>query len=556
MAFVLNPTYVEPVSNTPGFSIKIYASGVGYEFCKFYNPPSMEIEENRGFERGSCRFDITDWTPNEFNMPFIPQIDQQIKVSNYSENDDFFVGRIAEVESRMVHRRDNGTEVMVYSITCTDLTIDFERFYLSERYEGVTTGFIARDVIKRYTFFDYSLIDPLEGQIVTDLRFSQETVSTVLQRVLEIEPTWTFWFNPTTKEVYIGEAASIYNTVLYITETNVYDVFNPPTFMLTPDNSIVRNRVKFFYNQRYNTGTVSITEGDTILFGQGTQFLDFVKEGATVRINNGDAIYSIQRVLTNTELVLSSAYQETTIITGEPYEIIGSPGLIVVSDATSIAAMALINGETTGNPLLRGVYEYKVPNDSNPYTYTEAMEIAKAHLLRYSVPLISGEGDSDNYRIDLRQLHAGQSIEFNLPTSRQVVASVIIQQLVKKDTGALLPRIDTTAGEDRIDPLMEYRFDFKDRIYDSRNQLKRLQIDIRRTTIDGDLIVFHNRQIPEYIYVSDEVTVTPGTTFEEEIEITDSIDLRSPPDSPPYYTQPTAQLEGFVIGRSQWGFTA
>jgi hypothetical protein len=550
----VNPFYVEPIgSNKPGFSLKIFIGSTPYQFDYFYNPPSMEIEENRGFERGSCRFTITDYDPTSFNLPFIPAIDQKIEVWNYTENDLFFSGRIVEVQRNLIVRRDDGTEVMVYDIECTDLTIDFERILVAERYVGVTTGFIARDVIRRFTFFNYNLIDPLEGETVTDLRFNQEYVSSVLQRILELQPTWTFWYDATTREVYIGEAASIYNTVMNITESNVYEYFYPPTFQLDPDNTIVRNRVKFFYNSLYEVGTVSIAEGDTVVFGQGTDFSTYVKEGSSIRINNSESVYNVQRILSETELWISSPFQETTIVTGVPYQITGSPSLVVVQDSASIAAMALINGETGINA---GVYEYKVPDDSSPYTRVQATAIAQSHLLRYSTPLISGKGESYNSQITLSSFHAGQTINFNLPTSRQVVADVIIQQLTKRDTGGLLERIDLVPGEDRVDPLLKYDLDFKDRIFDIRNQIKRLQIDIRRTTFDEDLIVWHDVQVPEMINIDDQVTLAEATYVTEELEIDDNIDFRTPPTAGPYYTNPTGNTAGYCIGRTQWGFAS
>lgn len=551
---VLNPSYIEPVgSNKPGFSIQIFIGTTPYQFDYFYNPPSMEIEENRGFERGRCKFQITDYDPESFNLPFIPAIGQTVDISNFTQNDQFFAGKITEVERNLIVRRCDGTEVMVYDIVCSDLTIDFERWLVAERYVDVTTGFIARDVIRRFTFFNYNLIDPLEGQVVADLRFNHETVASVLQRILELEPTWTFWFEPQTKEVYIGEASNVYNTIMYITESNVYDYFYPPTFQLDPDNTIVRNRVKFFYNQRYNIGTVSVAEGDTVILGQGTQFLDYVREGSQIRINNSDSVYSIQRVLSDTEIWISSPFQEETILTAVPYEITGSQSLIVIQDAASISAMAIINNETG---VLAGVYEYKVPNDSSPYTRTEAEAIARSHLLRYSTPLISGKGESYNSQITLRSLHAGQVINFNLPVSRQVIADVIIQQLVKRDTGALLERIDLEPGEDRVDPLLKYDFDFKDRIFDVRNQIKRLQIDIRRNTFDDDVVIWYNFQIPEQIQIDDEVSLTPPIYMPESIEISDSIAFTEPPTAGPYYTTPTGNTACYCIGRTQWGFTS
>lgn len=563
---ILNPNFTPDTGNLPGISILIFINTTSYQFNQYYHNASLVIEENRGFERGSAKFTIVDSDPSKFNLPFVPLIDMRIEIWNRSENDLLFTGRIAEVEATMFgNRRCDGTEVLQFDINCTDLKVDFERVLVAERYQNVTTGFIARDVIRRFTFFDESEIDPTQGGVVTDLRFNNEYVASVLQTILQLEPTWTFWFDYTNNKVYIGETSNTQNTILNVTESNVYNYFGaykPIPFALTPDNSVVRNRVYFWYNSKYAEGTVSITEGDVIVSGQNTLWLSYVLEGASIRFNGEPAEYSIQQVLSDTELRISSPWQSVipnytpspVILTTVPYEIIGSETVAIVEDPVSIAYMAQMNNEVGHNA---GVYEYKVPNDGTPYTREQAFQIANSHLLRFIDPAISGKASSDNDRLPFRNLHAGQVIAFNLPTSRKVIADVVIQQLTKKDTGALLPRVDTDPGEDRIDPFLEYSFDFKDRIFDIRNQIKRLGIDIRRTTFGDNTIIQDALSFGEAIYVSAcfHLYAEP-ITINEPLKVDDSVLMHFPPSPGIYYTQPTAQRAGYTIGASQWGFTS
>lgn len=564
---ILNPNYIARNCPDPAISIKIRLGDTWYQFNKFYNPPSLEIEENRGFERGKATFRITDSDKYQFNLPFLPLIDLEIEIWNLTENDLFFAGRIAEVEPRSITRRCDGTEVIYFDITCTDKTIDFERIIVSERYENVTTGFIVKDVVKRFTLFDDSDIDPLIGQTVVDYRVNLKYPAQIIQEILQLEPTWTFWVDLQTNRPQIGETSATYNTIINATEPNVYTIFDLPTLMLSADNSIVKNSVLFIYNQAYRIGTCSIATGDTILFGQGTNWLDFVTEGAEIRINNDDAVYTVERVISDLEIRLGSAYQEDPV-TAVPYEISGIKSAIQIEDQASIERMALLNNET--GPLA-GRYEMVAPQDDGNYTREEAALIANSYLIRYTEPLITGRATSDNSKISLRSLHAGQVINFNLPVSRSVIADVVIQRLVKKDTGAMLCRIDTTPGEDRIDPLFRYDFDFKDRIFDARNQIKKLLADVRRLRVAGTDEIFLNKIVAERLFVDDcvelvepiggscellinsLVSFVDPLTLQNELEISDSITLTSPP-SGPYYTTPTARQAGYCIGANNFGF--
>lgn len=569
---ILNPAYNPDTGCIePGFRILIYVGTTPWDFSCFYNPPSMEIEENRGFERGFAQFKITDYSPTAFNLPFIPLVDQKIEIWNRNQTDLFFEGRIADVEPNLIVRRCDGTEVMYFEIKCSDMKIDLERILVSERYENVHTGFIVKDVITRFTFFDASAIDPLSGQLIKDIRFNHDYVSQVIERILDLEPTWTFWIETGTRRIRIGETGLSYNTIANATETNVYDLFDAQDLVISTDSSIVRNRIYFWYNQRYASGLVSVTLGSNVVFGTDTEFTRYVQEGAEIRINNSVSTYTVERIFSDVELRISSPYQDIDVIsTNVPFEITGSKSAIIVEDSASIALMAAINNET--GPLA-GLYEYKVPDESVAYTREQALQIAKAHLLRYIEPLIKGKAKTNNTKLPTRGLHAGQVINFNLPVSRKVSADVVIQQIRKRDTGALLCRVDTEPGEDRIDPYMIYDIDFQDRVFDTRNQIKRIMADVREIQFGDTTLIENVKIITENVFIqdcvdiiepiggtstleiSDSIDFIDPTTFTDELEIEDTIALIIPPAGP-YFTTPTPRQAGFCIGVNNFGFTS
>lgn len=569
---ILNPNYIPDDDCSPSFSILIYLGGTAHEFNCFYHPPTMTIEENRGFERGKATFRITDYNRTQFNLPFIPVMNLHCEIWNFTQNDLFHSGPIVEVEPIFLSRRCDGTEAMYYDITVSNKIELFERNYVYERYENVTTGFIAKDIIKRWTMLDDSDIDPTIGNIIEDFRVAKLYPSQVLQRILDLEPTWTFWVDWETEKPQIGETSQSYNTILNITESNVYSYFDNNKLILAPDNSSIHNVIIFEFNMKYGEGTCSIKKGDNIVFGQNTDFTAFVSEGSQIRINGSDSIYTIDRIYNETTLRISGNYQEDTIVTAVPFEILGGIGVVTVTDQSSIARMAALNNES--GPLA-GRYEFAVPNDNEYYSYQEAINIARAYLLRYSEALISGRAYSDNDKISLRSLHAGQVINFNLPTSRKVTADIVIEKLVKKDTGAKLCRIVTTPGEDRIDPLWEYDFDFKDRMFDARNQIKRLMADVRRSRVTDSNDIIYKMDFSEQLFIDDCVELVPPieiqeglivddntqfvdpVQFSDELGIDDNVALVIPPAGP-YYTTPTTSghRDGYVIGGTKFGFVS
>lgn len=579
---ILNAAFVDPTdAPISGFSILLYVGTTAYNFTKFYNPPSMEIEDVRGFERGSCRFRIADWSLDSFNLPFVPVIDQRVEIWNQNQTDLFFAGYIESVENKLISRRDDGTEALFFDITCKDLKEGFERMLISERYEDVPTGFIVKDVITRYTFFDATNIDPTVGREVNDFRVSQETPAQVIQRCLDIEGSWTFWLDPDTRMCYYGENVDVLNAVpITVTESNVYELFDAPSFTLAPERVGVRNVVKFFYDGKYDEGLCSVLKGSKIVFGQDTNWTENIGPDARIRINGGDSEYTIEKVETDTQLRLSSEYQEEDVVieSGVPYDIIGTKMLIIVTDQSSIITMSSVNNEPGIFPersQLAGRYEYLVPETSTPLTREEARKIAQAHLAKFSQPLVRGEAVTNNHKLKYANLRAGQTLRFELPISRQIVADVVIQRINWRDTGAHMVRSEWgEIGDVRIDPVMILNLDFQDRIFDIRNQMKRLMADVRRVN-DSSTVIMDDITVGENIFVDDCVELVPPLTTDgaemhdeitllntmqtldpyqvlEAITVEDDLSLSDPPTGD-FYTHDTVLQAGYCVGGNGFG---
>lgn len=569
---ILNDNYISDKTIKSGFAIEIYLGEDIYDFTWWYNPPTMEIEDNRGFERGYAKFDITDYLPVGTNLPFVPVANQKIMIWNRNKTDLFFSGRITSVEGKLITRKCDGTEATVYSIVASDTTVVLERILVVESYQNVTTSFIVADVLRRFMpiYIDVSGIDTTQGQVLSDFKVQDQYVSQVIQRILDIEPTWTFWIDKSTNIAYLGEVGETYNTIGNIVESNVYDVFDAPSFKLTQDTSIIRNRVKFFYNSVYKSGTVSVTTGSNIVLGQGTFFTRFISEGSDIRVNGSDATYRIDRVVSDIEIRISNAYQEV-IETEVPFEITGNNAVIIIEDSASVAREAAINNEDNQ---YAGITDYLVPNDNAYYTRDEAYQIAKSHLLRFTQPLMRGSATTNNTKFPVRTLRAGQVINFDLPISRKISADVVIQKIVWKDTGAILCRSETDPLDDRIDPYLIINLDFQDRVFDQRNQVKRIMSDVRKSRGTNDGTTIEDAKIfSENIFIDDCFNLVPpigGTStlnisdnagflepviFQDELNISDTINLITPP-SAPYYTTPTSRQAGYCIGVFNFGFTS
>ncbi len=145
------------------YSIQFFYNGGWVEFGKWYVSRSMTIESIGGFEPGPAVFEIWDYHPDFFNLPFIPTGNMEVIIENRNNTDRFYRGRVQSVDFYHVNRRPDGTENRRVRISCLDLKQDFKRAYFSEVYDGSTTYAAIKDAIQNHTRFDASLIDETRG---------------------------------------------------------------------------------------------------------------------------------------------------------------------------------------------------------------------------------------------------------------------------------------------------------------------------------------------------------------------------------------------------------
>ena len=71
----------------------------------------------------------------------------------------------------------------------------------------------------------------------------------------------------------------------------------------------------------YKAGTITLTHGSTTVVGINTEFLKYVGSGDVLKNISGVTTYVIDRVVSETALLLNTPYQGTSV-TGVPYVII------------------------------------------------------------------------------------------------------------------------------------------------------------------------------------------------------------------------------------------
>lgn len=71
---------------------------------------------------------------------------------------------------------------------------------------------------------------------------------------------------------------------------------------------------------QYRTGTISLTQGTNTVYGTGTSWLSEVTKGDGFMVRNGTVMYTVQSVVSDTELTLTTTYTNPSV-TGVEYVI-------------------------------------------------------------------------------------------------------------------------------------------------------------------------------------------------------------------------------------------
>lgn len=556
------------------YTINFYYDGTPYDFGKFYVPKTMVIRDVFGFESGDASFEIWDYGVESFNMPFYIPGQMEVHIGNQNGTEWFHVGRVQDVQPMHINRRPDGTENRRLKISTMDLKIDFKRWLYSETYTGVTTYGVIKDAIANHSPFDASEIDGALGLQLSSYRVNEKYASEVIQEMLDLEITTTFYLDPITRKVYLGELTDPAFNFLTVEESAssanyVYNYFNIRDFFISRQTQILRNRVVFWFTGAYNEGTVAVTNGGRTMIGTGTSFLNNVRKSARIRIEGDDGEYSAQDVLSDTDILLASAVERTTA-SGLSYSASGYRDRVIVDDSDSIATMAAVLDE---NFSLAGVFEVKMPERPNALTREQARILAQAYVNRMtSNAILRGQAVTENTKVKTAGIKPGWSITFNLPTSRQLQATVVVQELLLEDkSSATLLRSDdptrwwyTNATDGRIDPHHKMTFSFTDRRLLQDQVIERTLQDIRDVQITDDEIIEAIASARELIAVSDCVGVVGnigpnGSDSDvEEIELEDEATSEEITPGGAYYTSPTSggQTPAYCLDSTHYAFAS
>ena len=131
--------------------------------------------------------------------------------------------------------------------------------------------------------------------------------------------------------------------------------------------------------------------------------------------------------------------------------------------------------------------------------------------------------------------------EFDLPISKQIRATIAIQQLVRREVPAVITRAD---GTNRIDPFMKFQFSFTDRRLFEHNQFLAVLNGLKQSRVDDDDEVFTDTIVYDKIIIADCWTISEGFNVDEPVTVTDSIEWQQvTPDD--FYTEESYTLDMF-----------
>lgn len=526
----LNPIYVEPDDVGSGWSIKIFIGDTAYQFNYFYASETMELTSTFG-ERGTAKFVIHDNDPEGTILPFTPTEELSIEIWNVGEDYLYFRGFIREVDADLLEVRTDLTEAANYTITCTDLFHELERNPITKLYENKKLGFIARDIITRYTTLDASDIDSQLGFTVESYPISAKMPSQVLQHIMELTNT-TYIIDPLTRKIQLTtkDSAEVRFPVS-ITDTNVYDYFDRDTFKLRRQTDTIKNQIEFWFTEKYSKGTVNVSNGSNIVVGYGgvpeTEW-DDLPAGLEFKLAASDAVYTVDKNnsagLTQ-ELRLSSAFGEANA-SDQAYELRGNRRRVYVSDETSIGLMRTLRGDS-------GIFTHVVSEDNNFFTFAEARRFASA-LLSLSQPLPKGSGDTYTSAWGFQPLRAGMVLPVNLPQSKRFVGDIVVNKLIIKDEGGLVDPEDNPFGQTH--PYCKIRFDFSATFTQAQAALRKMMQDARKVKVNLEEIQIEDyRRVQDTLVVKECLHPSTPTNITDYLTLSDAIQTRVESAGPLFY---------------------
>lgn len=395
----------------------------GVDYSDAYKPGSLVIDEQTNSDRTDIKFTLVA-------PATVPVVESSVEIweSSDQRRPKEAAGRLKRVKQRVIGP-DPVTLEPVFVVDCEvgGWARDLERPVLPTRtYTNKTTGFIFRDVC---TFapkgFDLSGITT-SGNVQTYFDTKLQSIPKVLDRLMQ-QQGWQWWVD-TDKTIYFAEVGT-YPAPFSLTDDNWRDLTGS-SLTVEPDTSHLANQIQLSYRGKYTGGTVSVSNGLNQVTGVGTQWLSKITPGSRFRLDPASSIaYTIQQVISDTSIYLSSAYNEATL-TGQAYVIEDIPRVTQATDAASVNTMAKITGDN-------GIFSARVKGPGAFMTFEEAQSYLKGLLKQRANPLVNISFKS-NSRLITDTLHAGQSVTMKL-TEWDIDTTLQIKSVTKTDAGGVTP---------------------------------------------------------------------------------------------------------------------
>ena len=428
-----DPDLPYPLGN---FCIEMHYKGEWRDFSKFLVGKKTRIVKRFGSLRGQAQFQLADDGP----LPAMPLVLTEnteglaTRIWNRNKTKLYFRGWLVDCDPYDMAVRDDLSLKTVWNLTIGDLSTELDRRRIRQVYRDVSLGYIAVDALtKAAPFFDVSAIPTTgteAGMVVKRLPFMNASPAQVLETILRLEPTWTYWIDETLDKpkIYLGDREYI-ASVCSITDQNVWKLIEWRSLKLKTDKSLLRNHIIMEYTEAYDVGTVDVLEGGQIIYGNGTKFYGNVDANTTIQVDGLDATYTINQ----NRSTLDESIEELDITSGYlgpdgvnlPYVIRGATRYVEEVDDTSIQQERLIRGDD-------GIITWVVEQRDLLLTKDEAQLFARS-LLKFSRPLLNGGFRAKNYNFHQFEIDPGKTIDLDLQQTKGTRGKAVISEVAYSD---------------------------------------------------------------------------------------------------------------------------
>lgn len=401
--------------------MQILISGV--DFTPWYTSATLGIQERTGSERTVASFTIEG-----LDLPFAPVEEQECFVWDSDlQRLRFAAGRIRRVSQEHIgvaHPLDGWR----YVIEVAGWARDLERRLSTAQYEAKTTGFIAREVGRLASGVDVASVTT-GGLVLARFETRAERAPAVLDRLAQQEGrVWWVDLDRRLRFELPGDSPAPFE----VNEGNWRELF-ASSLTVEPETAQLCNKLTLFYKGKYDTGAANVFNSSNAVTGVGTLWTQRVRPGAKFRLaGSTDKAYTVEAVLSDTSLRLSSNYQEATA-SAQAYVLEDIPGIVKRSDAASIATLAALLGDD-------GVFEDSAEGPGSFLSYEEAREYAGGILADRAWPKVNVRGKTNSLLLPPgTALHAGMAVPFDLPDSYRLQSALQLTSLTKRDRGGVAP---------------------------------------------------------------------------------------------------------------------